>query len=65
MRPSEDIKRTCPVCGQKYSGHPAISRTDNVTPICADCGTRQALSSIGVPPEEQEKIIETIHRTYR
>ena len=29
---------------------------------CPDCGTRQALRSIGVDTAEQEQIIETIHR---
>ena len=43
-------------------GAPAISREDNETLICPDCGTRQALQSIGVEPSEQEQIIETIHR---
>lgn len=41
---------------------PALSREDNKTLICPDCGTRQALQSIGVEPSEQEQIIETIHR---
>lgn len=53
----------CPKCGNAYSGHPALSRLDNETLICPDCGVREALDSIGVPPEEQEKIIDTIHRT--
>ena len=52
----------CPLCGRVYHGHPALSRTDNETLICSDCGTRQALESIGVGAEEQERIIETIHR---
>lgn len=52
----------CPLCGKTYHGVPALSRTDNKTLICPDCGTRQALQSIGVDAEEQEKIIETIHR---
>ena len=52
----------CPLCGRLYHGHPALSRTDNETLICPDCGTRQALQSIGVDPDEQERIIETIHR---
>lgn len=52
----------CPLCGKTYRGVPALSRTDNETLICPDCGTRQALQSIGVDAEEQEKIIETIHR---
>ena len=52
----------CPLCGRAYRGAPALSREDNETLICPDCGTRQALQSIGVEPSEQELIIETIHR---
>ncbi len=52
----------CPLCGALYSGHPALSRTDNQTLICPDCGTRQALQSIGVDADEQDKIIRTIHQ---
>lgn len=54
--------RTCPLCGKVYSGVPAVSRTDDKTPICPDCGTRQALESLGISVEEQEEILETIHR---
>ena len=53
--------KTCPLCGKPYTGHPALSRTDNETLICPDCGTRQALESMGVPAEEQEKILSIIH----
>ncbi|MCQ4115169.1 hypothetical protein GMA14_06830 [Ruminococcus sp. zg-921] len=28
---------------------------------CLDCGTREALESIGVNDAEQERILETIH----
>lgn len=52
----------CPICGRTYHGVPALSRIDNETLICPDCGTRQALQSIGVDSAEQEQIIETIHR---
>ena len=52
----------CPLCGRTYHGVPALSRIDNETLICPDCGTRQALQSIGVDSAEQEQIIETIHR---
>ena len=55
----------CPRCGVIYAQRPAISRLDNKTLICPDCGTREALESIGVGVEEQERIIETIHRTQR
>ena len=55
--------RTCPKCGQRYTEPPALSRSDNETLICPDCGTREALESIGISAEEQEKIIQTIHRS--
>ena len=54
--------RICPICGRPYSGVPALSRTDNKTKICPDCGIRQALESIGVDKEEQEKILSIIHQ---
>ena len=57
--------RVCPLCGKNYGEVPALSRTDNETLICPDCGTRQALQSIGVSTEEQEKILAIIHRAYR
>lgn len=57
--------KICPRCGGAYHGAPAISRKDNETLICPDCGTREALESIGVEPSEQEEILETIHRTMR
>lgn len=51
----------CPLCGQSYRGVPALSRKDGKTQICPDCGTREALESIGVSKEEQDSIIQTIH----
>jgi uncharacterized Zn-finger protein len=53
--------RVCPICGRTYGEVPALSRTDNKTLICPDCGTRQALESIGVDKDEQEKILSIIH----
>jgi len=52
----------CPFCGKTYRGVPATSRTDGKTQICPDCGTREALESIGVSKEEQDSIIQTIHQ---
>ncbi len=62
MKPTEKTIRICPVCKAEYCGVPAISRTDNATGICPDCGTRQSLESLNVSLEEQEKIISIIHR---
>ena len=55
--------RKCPKCGMLFSERGAVSRVDNVTIICPDCGTREALESIGVDEKEQEKILDTIHNT--
>lgn len=55
--------RICPCCGEVYSGHGAVSRADNLTVICPDCGTREALESIGVDEEEQDKILDVIHNS--
>lgn len=54
----------CPRCGQTYAAPPATAR-DGSGPICPDCGTREALESIGVGVAEQDKIIETIHNCAR
>lgn len=52
----------CPKCGTVYHDRPAISREDNTTLICPDCGTREALMTLGIDTEEQEQIIQAIHR---
>lgn len=54
--------KICPRCGNAYHGAPALSRRDNRTLLCPDCGTREALESIGVDEKEQESILATIHR---
>ena len=63
METKELKVRVCPSCGQEYTDRPAISRTDGETPICPDCGIRESLQSIGIPNDEIEKILETIHRS--
>ena len=59
------ISAVCPICGETYNAPPALSRTDGTSLICPDCGIREALTYIGVPTEEQEKIIATIHEHTR
>ena len=61
MKTEERILRTCPICGREYSEHPALSRADGKTLICPDCGIREALGSIDVSKDEQERILEIIH----
>ena len=36
-------KKICPICGKEIIGYPALSREDNKTEICSDCGTVEAL----------------------
>ena len=58
----ERLTAVCPLCGKTYHEHPALSRTDNITLICPDCGTRQALSTLKIGKEEQDEILAIIHR---
>ncbi len=53
--------KICPICGKNYHGAGALSRKDGKTQICPDCGTREALESLGVGAEEQDKILACIH----
>lgn len=38
-------EKKCPKCGQLYENHPAISREDNKTEICPDCGVAEAMDA--------------------
>ena len=64
MKSAEKVTRLCPLCGKAYTERPALSRTDNETLICPDCGTRQSLESIGISKDEQEKILSIRHKHY-
>ncbi len=43
------MERKCPICGKIYSEYPALSRRDNKTYICPDCGTAEALKDYFTP----------------
>lgn len=36
-------RKICPLCRKEIIGHPALSRKDNKTLICSNCGTKEAL----------------------
>lgn len=38
----EETSKVCPRCNEEYTGYPALSRKDNKTEICPDCGTAEA-----------------------
>lgn len=35
----------CPRCGKETNDYPALSRTDNKTNICSQCGTDEAMEN--------------------
>lgn len=57
--------KKCPKCGKEYEGYPAISRTDNKTEICPDCGTLEALEAIGASEEMKEEVLRTLHEAMK
>lgn len=52
MKSTEKGTKICPLCHAEYHGSSALSRIDNATMICPDCGTRQSLENMNLPPEE-------------
>ena len=65
MKDRVNEPRKCPKCGRTYTDRPALSRSDNSTLICPDCGTREALESMGISIDEQDKILGIIHDQYQ
>lgn len=47
----------CPSCKKEFNNHPALSRKDNKTEICSECGLKEALDiALGY----DEKLIQEI-----
>lgn len=65
MKPIRLRTAKCPICGRIYHEPPALSRKDNKTLICPDCGTREALAGLGIDEKEREEIIRTVHKYTR
>lgn len=51
----EEELKTCPRCKKTYTGYPAISRKDNKTEICSECGTKEALEVFTKHLEEKKE----------
>lgn len=49
-----EIVRVCPICGKTYKEPPSISRKDNKTEICSECGTAEALEAYQNAMKEKE-----------
>lgn len=51
--------RICPKCGRKFDRLLALSREDNKTMICDDCGVKEALDAIPsqyMSPQEKARV---------
>lgn len=53
MKYNGEIK--CPRCHQRIYGYPAISRIDNKTELCSDCGVREAFEALHKYLKSQKK----------
>jgi ribosomal protein L40E len=42
---TQQEERICPRCGESYTGYPALSRQNNETEICSECGMEQAIEA--------------------
>lgn len=47
--------RRCPKCNQEYVASPAISREDNKTEICPNCGLLESLDAFSKHVEEEKR----------
>lgn len=55
-------KKICPKCNHLIIGHPAISRDDNKTEICSNCGLSEAVETLKeVISPTLKAIVETIN----
>lgn len=53
--------RICPVCGNTYTDHPALSRKDGKTMVCPDCGLKESMIAAGFSSEDINKTMSAIH----
>lgn len=53
----------CPKCKRPYTGYSALSRVDNKTNICPDCGMKEAIESI--PGKDGRRKPDPAERTKR
>ena len=63
---AEDGPWKCPTCEKFTTDYPALSRRDNKTEICSDCGTREALEDfngsgvVALNPGDPENLHKTL-----
>ena len=52
--------KKCPICGKTYTDFPALSRRDNKTYICPDCGVDEAMEDYFKAMSKQENLTEDL-----
>lgn len=55
--------KKCPICGKTYTHFPALSRRDNKTYICPDCGVDEAMEDYFKAMSKQENLTEDLQGT--
>ena len=55
----------CPVCGHSYCDPPAISRKDNKTEICPECGISEAIEAAGLSDEVKTAVLDTVRNLHK
>lgn len=60
---NDKITRICPVCGREYTEPPALSRIDNKTDICPDCGMMEALAAMSRCNSPAERTRKAVYAT--
>lgn len=62
MKPEYTDALPCPKCGREFTRKPALSRLDNCSLICPECGIREALDALGIDSDSQEAILAHIRK---
>jgi hypothetical protein len=64
MNVKKEYRGDCPRCGGPITGFPALSRRDNKTNICNECGVIEALIDAGYmrPDDVETAFIKRIER---
>lgn len=47
----------CTRCGKEFDYPPALSRSDNKSPVCRVGGSAEALEAVGASEEEKERVL--------
>ena len=58
-------KKKCPKCGKTYTEYPALSRRDNKTYICPQCGTEEAMEDFKKANLQEDNNTDEINEEFK